>query len=143
MQLRCLALVSIFMLLVGCNTTEQANAVLEGKFQGTQVDSFFKRYGPPARSFRTQDGDTIYIWMEAPQNHYIPPTAVTTVNTYGTTSFADTSFFGGDSYTVQCQLKVIADRRGVIKDIVSHNDTVGNWDLSRCHEVYKTRKNRK
>lgn len=141
-QVRFLAIIAMLSFLSGCNTTEQANVMLEEQFQGTQVDRFFKRYGPPVRSFRTQDGDTIYIWMETPQNHYVPPTAVTTVNTYGTTSFANTDFFGGGAYTVQCQLKVIADRRGVIKDIVSHKDTVGNLDLSRCHEVFRKPKNK-
>lgn len=129
-----IALMSV--VLSGCNTTEQANAVLEQKYQGTQVDAFFLEYGPPVRSFRTKSGDSIYIWAEEAKNYYIPPTASTSINTYGTTSYATTNFYGGGSINVQCQLKVIADRRGVIKEIVAHKDTVGDWDLSRCHEVF-------
>lgn len=135
-QFLALAAVSVLVTLSGCNSTEQANAVLAQKYQGTQVDAFFLKFGPPVRSFRTQAGDTIYIWAEEPKNYFVPPTANTTVNNYGTTSYATTNFYGGGSYNVQCQLKVIVDRRGKIKEIVAHKDTVGDWDLSRCHEVF-------
>ncbi|SMR83440.1 hypothetical protein SAMN04488030_3359 [Aliiroseovarius halocynthiae] len=125
-----------FLTVASCNSTEQANNVLAQKYQGSQVDAFFLQHGPPVRSFRTKAGETIYIWAEEPKNYYVPPTANTTLNNYGATSYATTNFYGGGSYNVQCQLKVIADRRGVIKQIAAHKDTVGDWDLSRCHEVF-------
>jgi hypothetical protein len=126
------------MLLVACSTTEQANETMVAKFKGTKADSFFIKYGPPAQGYRTSDGQTIYIWAEQQKNYYMPPSAYTTINYIGTTAYATTNFIGGGTMEVQCQVKILANKRGIIEEIEAHRDTWGDWETSRCHELFKS-----
>lgn len=127
------AIVLLSVALAGCTTTQQANKVLETRFKGSPADSFFLAYGPPSSSYKLHSGGgTLYTWSERPKNYTMPMRANTTM--YGNQAY--TTFSGGGSYSVQCSLKIAVDAGGMIQTIDVLSDTMGDWELSRCHEVF-------
>lgn len=129
--------VVLLLALAGCTTTQQANKVLETRFKGSSADSFFLAYGPPSSSYKLNSGGgTLYTWSEQAKNYTMPMRANTTM--YGNQAY--TTFSGGGSYSVQCSLKIAVDAGGTIQTIDVLSDTMGDWELSRCHEVFGKKK---
>ena len=120
---------------VGCTTTEQANAAMESKFVGQTTDSFFVDHGPPAASHNLDDGRVIYLWAENPHSVYLPGSTTATVNVVGNTAWVNGWTSSPSSINVQCQVRIIS-RDGKIEKIVAQSDSVGWWQLSRCNEIF-------
>lgn len=115
-----------------CTTSDQANQALATKFAGQSVDSFFIAYGPPAASHKLSDGRALYTWSERGHSYSTPSTVNTTV--IGNQAFSTVD--GGGSIRVQCTLKIVARPDGRIERIDVLSDTIGDWQLSRCNEVF-------
>ncbi|MFN3831365.1 MAG: hypothetical protein ACK4SQ_04015 [Allorhizobium sp.] len=117
----------------GCTTTEQANNALASRFVGTSADSFFIAYGPPSSSYKLTSGDgVLYTWAEPAKTYVMPGQSNTTF--IGNRAF--TTYSPGNSYDVQCTLKIAVDGKGIIRQIDVLRDTMGDWQLSRCNEVF-------
>jgi hypothetical protein len=126
-----LAAILVGAALSGCTTTEQANEVLATKFVGQSTDSFFLQYGPPSGSHQLNDGRVIYQWEERPRHYTRPSTS--TAKVYGSTTYITTT--PGATFDVQCQVRIIA-KDGKVQEILSSRDTWGEWQTSRCHEIF-------
>jgi hypothetical protein len=123
-------------MLAACTTSKQANTALITKFNGTRADDFFFRFGPPASSYKASDGRTLYVWSEHAQHISTPGTAQTTFAA-GT---AFTTYQPGADINIQCQVRIVADSGGVIREISVYSDSIGWWQLSRCNEVFGGKK---
>lgn len=123
----------------GCATTEDANIGLTSTYSGRSVDEFFIQHGPPQQGIELSDGRRIFVWAEKARNYNIPSTAQTNTNVYGNFAQSTTTFSGGGSIEVQCQVKIMADKQGIIESIETFSDTVGEWGISRCAELFKSK----
>ena len=130
---------TVLFLLTSC-TTKEANEALILKFVGTPTDQFFIQYGPPSQTYVLDSGGKIYLWSEIPTNYTVGGTSSSTVNVVGGTAYVNTTSTPASTYSVQCTVKIIGNTEGIITQIIAHHDTVGNWQLSRCNEVFN-RKN--
>jgi hypothetical protein len=124
--------VVLLIALAGCTTTEQANSALASRFKGGAADSFFLAYGPPTSSYKLASGGTLYTWAESAKTYNMPGHA----NTSFVGNQAFTTYTPGSSYNVQCTLKIAVDAKGVIQQIDVLSDTMGDWQMSRCNEVF-------
>lgn len=125
-------LIITLIVLPSCTTTEQANQALETRFKGSSADSFFLSYGPPSSGYRLGDGGMLYTWDERPKVYHIAGHADSTV--IGDSVY--TSFSPGRSVSIQCSLKIHTNAAGNIESIDVLNDSIGAWEMSRCHEVF-------
>lgn len=92
----------------GCATTAGMNKDLSAAWVGKPADSFFMKYGPPARQFKTQDGGTVYVWTKR-------DTAIGT--------------------PIYCDLKLVSDAKGTLADISVSGSSSGLWTTSYCNEI--------
>jgi hypothetical protein len=122
--------------LAACTTTEQANEALSSKYIGKPVDQFFIENGPPASQYNTQDGRIIFVWAESPQSITIPGSSHTTVTGYGNMATAYTTYSPATNFDIQCQVRIVTNRSGKIEQILSHKDSSGVWEMSRCNEIF-------
>ncbi len=129
------ALVVALLPLAGCTTTEQANKVLESRFQGSSTDAFFLAYGPPSSSFRMNDGRILYSWQERDKTNDRSITVNTTV--VGNQTFSTVT--PDSSADAQCEVKILAEPNGKIARIDVASDSLGDWQLSRCNEIFGKR----
>lgn len=138
-----LIILNVFVLLLttGCTTTEDANVGLETRYIGKPVDEFFIQHGPPSSKHTLDSGKALYVWAENPKFYTTSGQTNTTVNVVGDSAFATTSSTPSSTITVQCQVRILANAKGIIEQILSHSDTVGDWELSRCAEVFRIREN--
>jgi hypothetical protein len=119
----------------GCTTTEQANKVVAEKYIGTPTDNFFIKFGPPSSSYQLKDGGTLYTWQE--RAHSIQTAGTVTTNMIGNTAVSTVE--PGANITIQCVMKIVADRGGAITQITVLNDSLGVWQMSRCNEYFSRR----
>jgi len=129
-------LVAAFLALAGCTTTQDANKVLASRYIGASADEFFVQNGPPAAEHVMDDGRKMYLWAERPQSLNIGGSSFGTVNVVGNTAWWNGWSSPSQSVTIQCSVRIVT-RAGKIEAILSHQDTVGWWQLSRCSEVFK------
>ena len=101
-------------LLAGCTTTKQAQQAIESHYQGKPVDQFFLRYGPPAQQYKTQEGQTIFVWSSDPAGRS-----------------------GGARPITYCELQLVADAGLVLRTITPRYDSLGAWTTSYCAELFK------
>ena len=119
--------------LCGCSAaqTQMANDTMAAQYVGQPADEFFLRYGPPSSKHQLDSGDTIYLWAEN--------ATVYNANggVFGGRQSLSTSAPAVSSGTVvQCEVRIVASRSGTIRQILAQNDTIGKWQLSRCHELF-------
>lgn len=98
-------------LLSACGTQTTANRIIQSHYIGKHTDSFFTDHGPARQSQDLASGDKVYIWSS-----------------------------GIDSYSgisVECRVKIQADENHSITGISVQGDSVGKWEWSRCHEIFK------
>lgn len=122
---------------VGCTTTEQANEAMSARYVGAPVDSFFLQHGPPVATHDMYDGRRMFLWAENPDQVHFPGTTTTQVNVVGNTAWVTGWSTPGSTMTVQCQVRIVVDQQGRIQDILSHSDSIGWWEMSRCHELFR------
>lgn len=96
--------------LAGCASTAGINKNLGAAWVGKPVDQFFVKNGPPANQFRTQDGQTVYSWSKRE-------------------TAAGTPVF--------CDLRIVADPKGITTDIGVQGSSVGAWSGSYCSEALR------
>lgn len=113
----------------GCSTTgtREANEAVAAKYVGQPVDAFFLEHGPPHDEHQLNSGDTMYLWAE---NALVPR------GIYGLQPVSANGPTSTDRVVVQCELQIVASRSGTIQRISVHNDTIGEWQLSRCREKF-------
>lgn len=124
------------LLLAACTTTERANEVMSARFVGTPVDSFFLRYGPPTASHALNDGRRMYLWAENAQHVTFTGVSTAQVTMVGSTGWVTGWNTPRSTVNIQCQVRLLVDQRGRIQKILSHSDSIGWWQLSRCHELF-------
>ncbi|MBU0584023.1 MAG: hypothetical protein KKB66_16015 [Alphaproteobacteria bacterium] len=129
---RILTVAFVALMLSACTTTEQANTALASRFKGQTADSFFLRFGPPVTSYDMDDGRRMFVWAEKQKNFSTPSTS--TVNVIGNTAFVNTT--PGSNVEVQCQVRLVVNKSGVIEEILAQSDSIGVWQMSRCNEVF-------
>lgn len=122
--------------LASCTTTEQANQAMADRYMGMPVDSFFLQYGPPATSYTLNDGRKMYLWAENPQHVTFSGVSTAQVTMVGNTGWVTGWNTPSSSVDIQCQVRILADQRGHIQQILSHSDSIGWWQLSRCNEIF-------
>jgi len=122
--------------LVGCTTTEMANKKMATQFNGQSADSFFLRFGPPASSYKLNDGRTMYVWAEKNRSYNVGGSSSSTVNVVGNTAFVNTTSTPSSTIDVQCQVRILASTTGKIEQIMAQSDSIGMWEMSRCNEVF-------
>jgi len=130
------ALVLTSLIAAGCTTTEQANEAMETRFLGTSVDDFFINYGPPMASHTLTDGRNIYLWAEKGGSVTLPSQTHGTVTMIGDTAWWNGWTSPGTTINVQCQVRIVASKIGEIERILAHSDSLGWWEMSRCHELF-------
>lgn len=123
-----------------CTTTKDANEGLSFRYKGSTADSFFLKHGPPASKYELDSGKRIYVWAERPTIYNNPGSSNTAVNVIGNTAYATTTTTPSSTTVVQCQVRITTSTEGIIENIEAHGDTIGNWELSRCAEIFRIRK---
>ena len=123
-------------ILTGCTTTEMANKTMATQFTGQSTDSFFLKFGPPASSYKLNDGRTMYVWAEPNKSYHIAGTSSSTVNMIGNTAYVNTTTTPSSTLDVQCQVRILASKSGKIEQIMAQSDSMGMWEMSRCNEVF-------
>ncbi|UJW74342.1 hypothetical protein [Rhizobium sp. SL42] len=148
-----------FMALAGCTTTEEAQQVIQSRWIGQPIDSFFIQYGPPISQYPLASGTIIYTWRGGDRTRYIPPT-YTMPEPARTVVRTETRQTGSGQTVTQtrviardpgwgpemisppqyqqlfCELQITADKSNNIMTIRASNDTDGEGlSLSRCAEV--------
>lgn len=115
--------------LAGCSpaATLKADRMLAEAYIGKPADQFFLRFGPPSSDYVLDSGDRMYLWAEN----------ATVYRGAGKQTFSSSApVVTSGGIVVQCEVRIVADRGGVIRQILAQNDTVGKWQLSRCHELF-------
>ncbi len=116
-----------------CVSQQRVQDRLNEAWTGKNFDEFVLTYGTPKDKFALNSGDTAYLWNSG--------TASIDVPTYATTrysgDYSQTQVSGGGSIKMFCELQIVADGKGIIKQIKIMKDTWGMWVSSRCHEVFK------
>lgn len=123
----------LFLALVcaACVSTQSVVDRFGQKWVGKDFDEFVLRYGTPYRKFELNSGDIAYAWNSGTSSIAMP--AAATTNIYGNTAYTQVS--GGGNINMSCEMQLVTDRAGVIKQVRILKDTIGRWATSRCHEV--------
>jgi len=116
-----------------CVSTQSVVNRFGQKWVGQNFDDFVLRYGMPYRKFELNNGSIAYVWNSGISSVSMPVTATT--NIYGNTAY--TQIHGGGSIRTYCEVQLITDQTGVIRQVNILKDTIGLWATSRCHEVLK------
>jgi hypothetical protein len=132
---RNLGLILIAALLSGCLSTDAA-PTMQAAWLGRSADDFFIQYGPPYSEHTLSDGRVIYLWTGGQKNYHLPGTASTTSNIIGGTVYSSTTFSGGSTIDVECVAQIVALPDQTIVEIKPYKDTIGEWALSRCQEIF-------
>lgn len=130
------AAIAVTLAASSCTTTEQANSALDSRFRGKSADSFFLAYGPPSSSYKLNSGGTLYTWQERAKVYNLPDTVNTTI--IGNQAFSTVD--PGGRVHIQCTLKLNVSASGTIEKIDVLNDSIGDWQMSRCNEVFGKKK---
>ncbi len=128
-----IAILVLIMLLTACVSTQSVVNRFGGKWIGKNFDEFVLRYGSPYKEFHLKKGGVAYTWNSGTTSINMPVTATT--NVYGSTAY--TQVQGGGSINMYCEIQLVTDSEGVIREVTILKDTIGLWVTSRCHEVLK------
>lgn len=121
---------AIMLSLAGCISTASVERRLEPMWVGKNFDNFVMRYGPPASKYELSSGDILFTWNPGTKSTTMPITATTNGN--GLTQVS-----GGGSFSEACEIQILADKSGTIKQLKIMKDSWGTWTTSRCHELLK------
>lgn len=94
------------------------------------------QYGPPASSYTMNDGRRMYVWAEEQRNIQMPDRSTSTVNVIGNVAYVNTTTTPGANIAMQCQVRLVVSKSGIIEQIGAQSDTMGAWQTSRCNEVF-------
>lgn len=133
--MKSVALLIFLVLLSSCTTTSQAISGLNSNLRGKNVDSFFLKFGPPSQSYKLSNGSVIYTWAERARSYTIPGSSSGTANAVGSSVYIHQTHQPASTVTVQCVLRIIT-KNNIIEEVQAHSDSVGNWQTSRCNEVF-------
>lgn len=120
-----------------CSTTQQAADKLQSDFIGKNFDEFVVRYGPPYKKHELNSGDLLYLWNSGVKSYAMPQTTTIqgAISRYSYSETATTT--GGGAIKVYCELQIVTSPNGTIKEIKPIRDTIGDWEMSRCAEIFK------
>ena len=130
-------LLCVSIILSGCSTTQQATTRLTTDYAGKSLDAFVIDHGIPHTKYQLDDGGFIYVWNSGVIVYNMPTTTTMsgTVSPYATYSgHATTS--GGGQINVYCEIQIQTDPNNIIRSLRPIKDTIGNWELSRCAEIF-------
>lgn len=114
----------------GCISTLSVERKFEPLWLGRNFDEFVMQYGIPSRKFDLSNGDVAYTWNPGTKSVSMPISGTTNSSGY-------TQIGGGGSIDMTCELQILTDKSGVIKQVKIMKDSVGVWTTSRCHELLK------
>ena len=104
---------------------------------GRSISDLIANYGPPESEYQLPDGRAVYTFVN--RTTYTTPRIVmptrttpeyTTVQVHGNVAFATTTpskttggeVYGGQSYVKTCELRLITDQNGVIRNWSARGD---------------------
>lgn len=123
--------VLLTLLCAACVSTQTVANETGQKWSGRSVDEFVMQYGTPYSKFTLGNGDVAYTWNLGVSNVVMPTTATT--NVVGNTAY--TQLNGGGNVHMSCEMQLITEPSGSIRQVRILQDTVGLWTTSRCHEI--------
>ena len=98
--MRILGIVALGAALAGSAASRQEVATRLGQqYVGQNVDALVVKFGPPASTFKTNSGQTSYVWQLGNQ---------TNINTYRGS---------GSASTMYCKVSVIASKTGAVSQL--------------------------
>jgi len=77
----------------------------------------------------------MYLWSEGGRDVYLPGRSSGTITMMGNTAWWNGSSSPGTNIHVECQVRIVS-KDSVIQMILAHRDSIGMWQLSRCHEIF-------
>ena len=123
-------------LLAACASTKDAAAVLDSRYVGKNLDEFVIRHGAPFQRHNLNSGDVMYSWSSGVTSYQMPSTT-TVQGTRTPTGFSGTATtIPGGTVSTFCEVQIVTTSTGMVKSIRPVRDTLGNWALSRCAEVF-------
>ena len=136
--MRCSNLAAVCLLigiLSGC-TTEKAAETLRSEWIGKNADNFFLRHGPPSGSFPLTDGRQIFTWQSNVLNYQLPGSARSTSTVSGRSVYTTTTVDPATDVKVYCRVQLVTNAQRTILEIRPDADTIGEWQISRCAEIF-------
>lgn len=130
---RCVGSLFLAACSTGCVSTQSVAEHLGARYVGKSFDDFAIVHGAPYKSFALSSGETAYVWNSGVTSVGMPATATTT----GYGNMATTTFSGGGTINMSCEVQFIASTQGIVQKVSILRDTIGGWTTSRCHEVLK------
>lgn len=123
-------------LFLGSCTTEKAAESMRSQWIGKPADEFFLTNGPPVSQFKLSDGRLLYSWQSGVKRYNLPPTTSTSVQSAAGLTQVRSTTSGGGTASVYCGAQITVETNGIISDIKPSEDTIGEWTLSRCAEIF-------
>mgnify|MGYP003585703054 CR=1 FL=1 len=106
-----LFIIFVGLFLIACATSGGTIKKMNSVWVGQHLDQFVLKNGAPYTSYTLSTGDIAYRWESGIKN-------------------------SSDTIMV-CEIQIVTDSKGIIKQITLINDTDGEWQLSRCSETLK------
>lgn len=133
-------LVAALLLAAGCATTEETNSAIRARWIDQPGDLFFAQYGPPQRSYKLNDGSSVYNWrggeksvQYAAQYRDVPRSGDAKKTDRVMVSPARTE-------ELFCELQINTNAAGRITAIQTTRESSGaGFSFSRCAEVFDKR----
>ena len=123
-------------MLAGCASTQDAASALATRFVGKNIDEFVLRYGAPFQRHELNSGDLMYTWSSGVTSYQMPGTTSVQGTRTSTGFVGTTTTTGGGTINTFCEVQIVTAPDGLVKSIHPVRDTLGNWALSRCAEVF-------
>jgi len=120
-----LLLASTLLVIATSTAMADANSYLAKRYLGRSADDFFVDNGPPASTYKAQDGRVVAIWSSGRDNVTIPMVNPTNV-----------PMSGGVDFPLECQIKVVSKGNKVI-DIGVYRTTGGFGWGSLCDDIFQ------
>ena len=134
--MRSIFVAAISTLITACASTQDAAVALGMHFGGKNIDEFVVRHGAPYKRHELTTGDVMYTWSSGVTSYQVP-TTTSVQGTRTSTGFVGTATTtGGGTISTFCEVQIITTSTGVVKTIYPIRDTLGNWTVSRCAEVF-------
>lgn len=127
----------IVILLCGCSSSNDANNALKERYLGENADSFFMNYGIPEASYKLSNGDKIYRWNSGVSKMQMPDNYSVSGNSVPVGFTANIVDNGGYDISIGCKVDITANAENNIISIAVRSDSLGYWETSRCHEIFK------
>jgi len=128
--------IAIFCLLTACASTQDASNALSARFVGKNIDEFVLRYGAPYQRHQLNSGDLVYAWNSGVTSHQMPATTSVQGTRTPTGFVGTTTTTGGGTINTFCEIQIVTAPNGTVRSIHPTRDTIGNWVLSRCAEIF-------